>query len=354
MTSEQFVQYLIDGITSGSIYAIVALGFTIIYSVTNIINFAQGEFVMMGGMISYMLVRSMEVPTFPTIIIALLVAASIGLLIYSMLKRPFKIVLALPLVLVTLGSIPLTLYGFRALASAELPVLAAALVSVLFVAFAGIVMYFLALRPARKASTVSLIIITIGAAIFIRGIAGELWGVDAVRPPVFSGKQSIEILGGYIHPQALWIVGAALISTIILHLFFSYTMIGKALKACAISPVAAGMVGINAKTMALIAFALAAALGAIGGVAMAPKSLMAYNDGFMLGLYGFIAASIGGFKSQIAAVIGGFMLGIVMSLVVGIDWWIFTSTYKDVIAVGVLLLVLIVRSSRLAAEERAS
>lgn len=292
MSADQFVQYLVSGVTQGSIYALVALGFTMIYAVTRIINFAQGEFVMLGGMLSFTLARSAGMPLAPALILSVLIAA-----------------------------------------------------------LAGALMYILAIRTARRASVVSLIIITIGAAIFIRGLAGELWGVDFVRPPVFTGHESISFLGAYIHPQALWIIGTTISVTVILHLFLSYTMVGKALKACAINPVASSLVGINPRTMALIAFALAAAIGGIGGAVMAPLTLTAYNVGVMLGLKGFVAASIGGFRSPIAAVIGGLILGIVESIMVAIDWGPFTSAYKDAIAVIVLLLILLIRSGRLATEE---
>jgi len=297
MSADQFLQYLISGLTIGSIYALVGLGFTIIYAVTRIINFAQGEFVMLGGMLSFYLISSVGVPLAPALILSVLIAAMIGA-----------------------------------------------------------IMYTLAIRTARRASVISLIIITIGAAVFFRGIAGEVfpWGVDFVRPPYFTGGESISFLGAYIHPQALWIIGTTLVVTVLLHLFLSYTMVGKALKACAISPVAAGMVGIDARAMALIAFVLAATFGAIGGVVMAPLTLTSYNVGFMLGLKGFVAASIGGFKSPIATVIGGLTLGIVMSLAVGVDWGPFSSAYKDAIAMIVLLLILLIRSGRLAEEERAS
>lgn len=296
MSADQFLQYLISGLTMGSIYALVGLGFTIIYAVTRIINFAQGEFVMLGGMLSFYLISLAGIPMAPALILSVLIAIAIGA-----------------------------------------------------------AMYVLAIRPARRASVVSLIIITIGFAIFARGVAGEVfpWGVDIVRPPYFTGSESIPFLGAYIHPQALWIIGTTVALTVLLHLFLSYTMMGKALKACAISPVAAGMVGINPRTMALVAFTLAAALGSIGGVVTAPLTLTNYNVGFMLGLKGFVAASIGGFKSPIATVIGGYTLGIVVSLVVGLDWGPFTSAYKDAIAMIVLLLILLVRSGRLPEEERA-
>ena len=294
MSADQFLQYLISGLTQGSIYALVGVGFTIIYAVTRIINFAQGEFVMLGGMISFILANSAGIPLVPAFILSVLIAAAVGA-----------------------------------------------------------IMYVLAIRTAKRASVVSLIIITIGAAIFIRGIAGQLWGKDYVRPPYFTGDEPIYFLGAHIQPQALWIIGTTLVVTVLLHLFLSYTMVGKALKACAINPGAAGLVGINPRAMALIAFVLAASIGAIGGVVMAPLTITSYSVGVMMGLKGFVAASIGGFRSPIAAVIGGIGLGIIEALAVAIDWGPFSSDYKDAIALIVLLLALLIRSGRLAEEERA-
>ena len=294
MSADQFLQYLISGLSQGSVYALVGLGFTIIYAVTRIINIAQGEFVMLGGMLSFTLA-----------------------------------------------------------VSAGLPVAVAAILSIIITAIIGAIFYLLAIRTARKASVISLIIITIGAAIFIRGIAGTklMWGVDAVRPIPFTGSESIRLLGAYIHPQVLWVIGTAVLVTVLLHLFLTRTMIGKALKACTINPQAAGLVGVNTKTMALIAFVLAAALGGIGGVVMAPWAMMSYNAGFIIGLKGFVAASIGGFKSPIATVIGGIIIGIVENIVVGINYGPFTSEYMDVWGLVVLLAILLIRSGRLAAEE---
>ena len=293
MSSDQFFQYLISGITQGSIYALVALGFTIIYAVTKIINFAQGDFVMLGGMLSFTLINAAGIPFVPSLILAVLSTAVIGA-----------------------------------------------------------ILYMLAIRPARKASVVSLIIITIGASIFIRGIARQLLGVDAVRPPFFSGDESLVFMGAIIRPQALWIIGTTIVVTVILHLFLSYTMMGNALKASAISKIAAAKVGINTRTMALCAFILAAIIGGISGIVMAPLALTSYNVGVMLGLKGFVSASVGGFKSPIISVIGGITIGIVESLAVGINWGPFTSSYKDAIAIMALLLILLIRSGRLATEER--
>ena len=294
MSSAQFVQYLITGITSGSIYALAGLGFTIIYAVTKIINFAQGEFVMLGGLVAFTLIYRAGIPLVPALILSILIAAAVGA-----------------------------------------------------------AMYLLAIRPPKKASVVSLIIITIGVAIFVRGIAGQELTKEFIRLPSFSGEQSMSFLGAHIDPQALWIIGTTVVVTIILHLFLTYTMVGKALKACAINPVASSLVGINPKTMALIAFVLAAAIGGIGGVVFAPLTFMSYQGGVMLGLKGFVAAAIGGFKSPVAAVIGGLLLGIIESFVVAANWGPFTSDYKDAIALVVLLFILLVRSGKLAEEERA-
>ena len=285
-----------SGLTQGSIYALIGLGFTIIYSVTQIINFAQGEFVMLGGMLSYVLA-----------------------------------------------------------VDAGLPMPLALLISILIAAIIGALMYVFAIRTARRASVISLIIITIGFAIFIRGIAGNQFGVNAVSPAAFTTGKSIQLgsLDAYIAPQALWIIGITFLVTILLYLFLSHTMVGKALRACAVNPGAARLVGINTKAMALIAFTIAAAIGGIGGVAIAPLTMASYGMGVMLGLKGFVAASIGGFMSPITTVAGGIMLGIVESLAVGLNWGPFTSAYKDVIALVVLLLILLIRSGKLAAAERA-
>jgi branched-chain amino acid transport system permease protein len=295
MTTEVLAQSLVSGLTQGCIYALIGLGFTIIFSVTGIINFAQGEFVMLGGMFSYFLAKSAGFSVIPALIISVLIAMLIGA-----------------------------------------------------------VLYLMAIRTARRASVISLIIITIGASIFITGIANQLWGPDPVAPPYFTGDGSVTLLGASVQYQALWIIGTTLFVTLILHLFFSYTMIGKALKASAMNRTAAGLVGVNSKTMSLIAFVLAAALGALGGVVTAPLSLVSYNVGAMLGVKGFVAASIGGFRSHLLTILGGIGLGVVESVAVALNWGPFTSRYKEAIALVVLLLILLIRSRKLAEEERAS
>lgn len=296
------VQTIISGLSQGSVYALVGLGFTIVFTVTGIINFAQGEFVMLGGMLSWVLLRLYGVPQIPALILAVLVATIVGA-----------------------------------------------------------VLYLLAIRSARKASVVGLIIITIGASILIRGVVSEIWredfirnGTDVVRPPYFTGETPLHFLGASIEPQTLWIVGTTLFVAIALHLFFSFSMVGKALRASSINRVGAALSGINPRTMALIAFAMAAALGAIGGIVTAPQSTTWIEAGLMMGLKGFVAAAIGGFRSQLVTVIGGISLGILEQFAIRADWGPFTSGYADAIALIVLVVVLLARSGKLAAEERTS
>ena len=282
-TWDQLAQYLVSGLTQGSIYAIVGLGFTIIYSVTGIINFAQGEFVMLGGMLAYTLLAFLKLPV------------------------PLAFVLA-----------------------------------ILLVAGAGYLLNRLAIRPARHASVLSLIIVTIGASVFIRGIAGQAWGKDPFPIPAFSGEEAIPIAGAMVLPQSLWIMGTALAITAVLHVFMGYTMLGKALRACAVNRRAAGLVGIDAQTMSIISFSLSGALGAVGGIIIAPVSMTSYDVGLMLGLKGFVAAALGGFTSLIATVVGGIVLGVAEALGAGL----ISSAYKDAIAIAILFLALFFRAGK--------
>jgi branched-chain amino acid transport system permease protein len=279
---DQLSQYLVTGITSGAIYAIVALGFTIIFSVTGVINFAQGEFVMLGGMVSYWLLSGLNLPA------------------------PLAFVL-----------------------------------SVVIVTLVGIALERLAIRTARGASAVSLIIITIGASIFIRGIAGQLWGKDAVALPPFTGETPIAFLGARINPQSLWVIGVTLVMMLALQLLFKFTMLGKALRACSSNPMAASLLGVNAKTMSLFSFGLSACMGAIAGIVIAPIAFTSYGVGTTLGLKGFAAAALGGFESHLLAVVGGLVLGIAEAI--GASRF---SAYKDAIAMVVLFLVLYIRFGR--------
>ena len=278
----QILQYLFTGITVGSIYGMVALGFNIIYNSTGIINLAQGEFVMLGGMIMISLTTTFKLP--------------------------------LPL-------------GF--------------LISVLLVTMIGAAFERLAIHPLKNPSVITLIIITVAGSILFKGGAMFLWGKGTFTLPAFSGEKPIFILGATILPQTLWILGIMGIVVLLLTLFFSFTQAGKAMKACAVNREAANLMGINVKIMVLFSFALSAAIGAVAGIIIAPISLMDYNRGTMLAVKGFCAAVLGGLGSNLGAIIAGFIIGIMESLGAGF----ISSGYKDAIALVVLLVVLFVKPS---------
>lgn len=280
--SSQLLQYIITGTTIGSIYAMVAIGFNIIYNVTEIINLAQGEFVMLGGLVMVFL----------------------------------HVTLGWPLVIAFGGT-------------------------VLIVTFVGLLLDRLAIRPIRQPSVLTLIIATIAASIVLKGAAMLIWGKDPFDLPAFSGRTPILLGGASIQPQYLWVMGFLILITIGLTLFFNKTIIGKAMSACADNPDAARLVGINVQHMVLLSFALSAGIGAVAGMTMTPIALMEYDRGAMLAVKGFGAAILGGLGSFSGAILGGLILGLIESLGAGL----LSSGYKDAYALIVLLAVLFFRPS---------
>ncbi len=280
--ASQLLQYLITGITVGSIYAMVAIGFNIIYNVTEIINFAQGEFVMLGGLIMVSLQISAGIP----------------------------VLLAFPL-------------------------------SIVVVTLVGMLLDRLAIRPIRKPSVLTLIIATIAASILIKGTAMFIWGKDPLDLPAFSGRNPIHFLGAVIQPQYFWVIGFLIVIVILLTLFFDKTIIGKAMSACADNPDAASLVGINVKRMILLAFSLSAGIGAVAGIIITPISLMEYDRGAMLAIKAFGAVILGGLGSFPGAILGGLIIGMIESFGAGLV----SSGYKDAFALIVLLGVLFFKPS---------
>lgn len=279
----EFLQFLFSGVTQGAIYALVGIGFSIIYNSSKVINFAQGEFVMIGGMTTVFLIA----------------------------------------------------------AGAPLPI--AAILAIVLTALVGLALEKLAIEPSKNASVVSLIIITIGASITLRGVAQLIWDKDFHTVPPFSGDTPVDILGATILPQSLWVLGISVIIVIALQFFFNRTVLGKAIIATADNRNAAQLVGINIRFILFLSFGLAAALGALAGIIIAPITLTYYEVGIMLGLKGFSAAILGGLGNSMGAVAGGLIVGIAEAMSAGY----ISSDYKDAIAFVLILLVLFVRPSGL-------
>jgi branched-chain amino acid transport system permease protein len=211
-------------------------------------------------------------------------------------------------------------------------------VAVALTAAIGAAAHLLALRPARRASIMTSIIITIGVSIALRGAALLLWGTFPYRLEPFTPGRPFALGSAVLVRQSLWIFGALLVCSAALWAFFNFTMLGKGLRACAINPLAARLMGVRPGRMATLAFALSAALAALAGVVVAPVTLADYNMGFGLGLKGFVAAIVGGLTNPVGAVLGGFLVGVLEAVGGGIR-----QAYKDVMAFIILLVVLLIR-----------
>jgi branched-chain amino acid transport system permease protein len=183
---------------------------------------------------------------------------------------------------------------------------------------------------------VTLIIITIGASILLRGLATLVWDKKLHTLPSFSGDTPIQVGGATMLPQSLWVMGITLVIVVLLGWFFGRTLIGKAVLATSHNPVAAQLCGINVRFVLFLSFGLSAGLGAVAGILIAPITLTSWDVGVMLGLKGFAAAILGGLGSGVGAVVGGLVLGIAESMGAGY----LSSAYKDAIAFVIILAVL--------------
>jgi branched-chain amino acid transport system permease protein len=272
-----FPQLLSSGVTLGAIYALVGLGFVTISRASQIINFAQGEFVMLGGVITFFLLNGVKLP-----------------------------------------------YFF------------AALIAVMIVILIGFMMHVLVIYPLRKTSILILMMATLGASIFLSSTNGLIFGTLPKTLPPFSGEHPLQIGEISILPQNLWVLLSTFILLIFLYLLSHRTSLGKAMEASSTDPLGADLLGISRNLMVFLAFGVSAGVGAIAGILITPLSFTSYSSGTLLGLKGFIAAVLGGWGKNSGAILGGFVLGIVESL----SLVFIPSGYKDAVAFVILLLIL--------------
>ena len=284
MTTALVLQYLVAGLTYGTIYAVVGIGFNIIYNTTGIINFAQGEFVMLGGMTAVSLHR------------------------------------LLPLPLAILGAVALT-------------TLAGAAVEVTFI------------RWLKRPTVLRLIIVTIGVSILLREAALLLWGEQVRALPYFSGDEvtALELGGVHVSPQVLWSLLTCGLVVTALQLFFRRTRTGREMRACADNREAAALCGLSTRNLVTLSFALSAGIGALAGCVVSPITYTRYDIGASLALKGFTVAILGGLGNGTAAVAAGFLLGTLEACSIAV----LPAAYKDAVSIAVLLLLLFLRPSGL-------
>jgi branched-subunit amino acid ABC-type transport system permease component len=194
----------------------------------------------------------------------------------------------------------------------------------------------LAIAPAKDADPVNLIIITIGASIFIDGVAAVIFGKNQHMVPAFSGDDPIRIAGATLLPQSLWMIATAAVLVAGVTWYFRRTLAGKAMRAVSINADAASLVGVRPDRFLMVAFCLSAFLGAMAGAVSAPITTTAFDIGLILGLKGFVGATLGGLGSALGAVIGGLLVGVFEALVAG---YISTS-YKDAVPFVLIIIIL--------------
>ncbi len=274
------MQFIFSGLTSGAIYALIALGYCVVNNTMGIVNFAQVDFVSLGGMLL-----------------------------------------------------------FSALFALKLPIPFALLAAIVGVTLVGMIVERIGVRPSRSNDTLVLIFLTIGISIILRGIMKLIWGKNHMKVPSLSGDIPFKIQGATLMPQTVWILILTSVAIVVLVLIFKYTSIGLAMRGVASNPSAAAIVGLNSGRVKAVSFGLAGALGGLAGVLITPITTLSYDVGVLFGLKGFAAAILGGFGSFPGAILGGLCLGLLESLAAGY----ISSAYKDVLAFIILLLVLFVR-----------
>jgi branched-chain amino acid transport system permease protein len=280
MTTQDFIQFVFAGLTSGAIYALIALGFCVVHNTMGIVNFAQVDFVSLGGMLLY-----------------------------------------------------------TALFTAGLAMPVALLAAVMGVTLIAVFVERVGVRPARSEDPLVLIFLTIGLSIILRGVMALIWGKNRMAVPSLTGDDALRLLGAALMPQTLWILSLTALTIALLAWFYRKTSLGLSMRAVATNPRAAAVVGLPLGRIRMLTFGLAGALGGLAGVLVTPITTLSHDVGVLLGLKGFAAAILGGFGSLPGAIIGGLGLGLLESLSAGY----ISSAYKDVCAFVVLLLVLFVR-----------
>ena len=280
MGAAQLLQYILSGVTTGSIYAVVGIGFNIIYNSTGIINFAQGEFLMLGGMIAVSL-------------------------------------------------------------SGILPLPAAVAVAVISTGIVGVLVQLVFLSWLKNPAVLRMIIITIGLSILIREAALHVWDEKVHALAYWSGDEtsSLSVLGARISPQLLWVLGISALMVVGLTLFFRSTLTGKAMRACASNGMAARLCGIRASALVTLSFFIAAAMGALAGCVISPITQTQYDMGTSLAVKGFTCAVLGGLGNVTAAVAAGILVGVLEAASISI----LPLAYKDVVALTIMLAILLFR-----------
>jgi branched-chain amino acid transport system permease protein len=275
-----WIQYIVTGVTMGSIYALIGLGYVTIYRTSHVVNMAQGSFVMLGAFFAYSLLSEAGLPYWASIILSIVAVAAIS-----------------------------------------------------------VGMYVLVLKRIMKSSLVNMILATVGLSLLFESLILLKWGGYTKPTPPFTGDKLLRVGDIRIAVQSLWVIGLMAVIFVALYLLGSRTRVGKQMTATATNPKAARKSGISTQRMIILAFVISSAIGAIGGLAINSVIPLTYQSGAIWGLTGFVAAILGGWGSSGGAVLGGLLLGIIQSIFAGI----LPAGWQDAIAFLILILILYFR-----------
>ena len=299
-----FIQQIINGLVLGSIYALVALGYTMVYGIMGLINFAHGEVVMIGAMVALTVIKQLlnsGMPVYLTLLIALTAAAVVCMAVGFAIER-------------------------------------------------------IAYRPLRKAPKLAPLITAIGVSIVLQNLAMLVWGRNYHAFPPILPTSEIDVFGATITSLQIAIIAIAALMMAGLIILIHRTRLGRAMRATSENPPIAQLMGVNINQVISLTFIIGSALAAVAGLMVSANySIAHYYMGFMLGLKAFTAAVLGGIGNIAGAVLGGILLGLIESLGAGyigdLTGGFLGSHYQDIFAFFVLICVLIFRPSGLIGEK---
>jgi branched-chain amino acid transport system permease protein len=323
-----------DGIVNGAIYALLALALVLVFAVTRVIFIPQGEFVAYGALTLASLQAGNTPGTF-----WLLLAFGVAV---TALDAPaawrqggrrlarlvgWQLVYPIVIAALILGAAP-----------QDWPMILQVLLALAVVIPLGPQLYRLAFQPIAEASVLVLLIVSVAVHLALVGLGLLFFGAEGSRTPAFS-EASIEIGGLTISGQSLWVIGASAVLIVALYVFFEKSLYGKALRATAVNRAGARLMGISTTLAGKLTFLLAAAIGTLSGILIAPITTVYYDTGFLIGLKGFVGAIVGGLASYPVAAAGALLVGLLESFS---SFW--ASAFKEVIVFTLIIPVLVWRS----------
>jgi len=280
MSLSAFLQFVFSGLTSGAVYAFVALAFSVTFSSSGIVNFAQGQFVMLGGMVAASLHAGFDVPVLPAMMLGVAAAGIAGLVMGA---------------------------GF--------------------------------ILPMLRLGEFTLILITLGLSIVFEAVALIVWGTDPLALSSLIDAEALRLGGASLTIDSVIIIAMIFVTLTGYQLFARFTRWGRAMRATSIDPSVAASLGVNVSLTIVLAFVLSAVFGGLAGVLLTPLISTGAQTGLLMTLKGFTAAVLGGMGSPIGSVAGGFLLGMIEAMTTGF----ISSTYQNAIALTLLILFLMVR-----------